>query len=180
MSFGACCCSPLGPGPSPSPSGGASLVGMPLHFPFGGGFSCCTAGGATGFSGGTPAAPSAFSSGGASADLRSTFGRAMFGWISGASIMNTPALGLVVNIVVPGGGSVPANSGVSLNVTVPGVLPTDSVWANQTSATFAQGIGIVNAFSAAANQVTLQIHNCTTSSQAVPTNFPLRVGILRG
>lgn len=179
---GACCCSPLGPGPSPSPSGGAALVGMPLHFPFGGGFSCCGAGGVTGFAGAgaTPPAPMAFSSGGAGVDLRSGFGKATFGWTTGTAVMSAVAFGFVVNITVPGGGSIPANSGTSLSVTVPGVLATDSVWANQTSAVFSVGVAIVNAYSTGANSVTLQIHNCTTSSQSIPSNFPLRVGILRG
>ncbi len=174
-------CSPFGPAPSPSPSGGTALVGMPLHFPFGGGFQCFAGGAAGGFSGGSGALANAFSSGGFDVG-RSGLGRLTFeGWILGDSVVTpTPFAGFVVNITVTGGGSVPANSGVTLSVTVPGALGTDSVHANQTSALFPAGMSIVNAFATGANAVTLEILNCTTSAKTVPSNFPLRVGILRG
>ncbi len=171
-------CSPLGP--PPSASGGSALVGMPLHFPFGGGFECFAGGAAGGFSGG-PTVAKAFSSGGADVG-RCGLGRLSFeGWILGDSVVSpTPFAGFVVNITVTGGGSVPANSGVTLSVTVPGALGTDSVHANQTSALFPAGMSIVNAFATGANAVTLEILNCTTSAKSIPSNFPLRVGILRG
>lgn len=173
-----CGCSPLGPPPS---SGGSSLAAMPLGWSSGLGFSCFAAGGGGGFSGGVGGTTAnAFSSGGGDVG-RCGLGRTEFGgWLIGGSTMSARATGFVVNVVVPGGGTIPANSGVSLSITVPGVLATDSVWANMTSATFSVGVAIVNAYSTGANSVTLQIHNCTTSSQSVPTNFPCRVGILRG
>lgn len=174
-----CGCSPLGPPPS---GGGSALAAMPLGWSAGLGFACFAAGGAGGFSpgSGAPATANAFSSGGGDVG-RCGLGRTDFGaWIIGGSNMSAQATGFVVNVTVPGGGSVPANSGVSLSITVPGVLATDSVWANMTSATFSAGVAIVNAYATGANAVTLQIHNVTTSSQSVPTNFPCRVGILRG
>lgn len=85
----------------------------------------------------------------------------------------------IFSATVPGGGSVPANSGTTLSVTVTGVLATDAVFANQTSALFPAGMSITNAFASGANTVTLEILNCTTTSKTVPSNFPLRVGVLR-
>lgn len=180
---GACCCSPLGPGPSPSPSGGSS-ASMPL----GGGPALSggirigdLTGGAGGMvSTGANTTLNAFSSGGADVG-RCGLGRIDFGsWVVSQSTLSLQATGFVVNVTVPGGGSVPANSGTALSITVPGVRATDSVWANQTSAVFPSGMSIVNAFSTGANNVTLQILNCTTSSQSIPTNFPCKIGILRG
>ncbi len=177
-------CSPLGPGGvTPSPSSGAALVGMPLYFPFGGGFQCFAGGASGGFAGGpgVPGVANAFSSGGADVG-RCGLGRLTFeGWILGDStVVPTPFAGFVVNITVTGGGSVPANSGTTLSLTVPGALGTDSVHANQTSALFPAGMSIVNAFATGANAVTIEILNCTTSAKSIPSNFPLRVGILRG
>lgn len=176
-----CGCSPLGP--APSGGGGSALAAMPLGWSSGLGFACFAAGGgAGGFSGGVGGATAkAFSSGGADVG-RCGMGRLTFeGWILGDSVVTPiPFAGFVVNITVTGGGSVPANSGVTLSVTVPGALGTDSVHANQTSALFPAGMSIVNAFATGANAVTLEILNCTTSAKSVPSNFPLRVGILRG
>lgn len=180
---GACCCSPLGPGPGPSPSGGSSLASMPL----GGGPALSgglkignLAAGVGGLVSGASSGLKAFSSGGGDVG-RCGLGRVEFGaWIIGGSFMSIQATGFVINVTVPGGGSVPANSGTALSITVPGVLATDSVWANQTSAVFPSGMSIVNAFSTGANSVTLQILNCTTSSQSIPSNFPCKIGILRG
>lgn len=89
------------------------------------------------------------------------------------------AVGKIFSVTVPGGGSVPGNSGTTLSVTVAGVLATDAVFANQTSALFPGGMSIVNAFASGANTITLEILNCTTTSKTIPTNFPLRVGVLR-
>lgn len=89
------------------------------------------------------------------------------------------AVGKIFSATVPGGGSVPANSGTTLTVTVTGVLATDAVFANQTSATFPVGLSITNAFASGANQITLEMQNCTTTSKSIPTNFPIRVGVLR-
>lgn len=128
--------------------------------------------------------PNAFSSG-SSGNTRDMLGRLSFPqWALMGSMLAAPLAGvatsLVVNVTVTGGGSVPANSGTTLTVTVPGVLSSDSVYANQTSATFAAGLSIVNAFASGAGQITLELLNCTTTSKSIPTNFPLRVGILRG
>jgi hypothetical protein len=89
------------------------------------------------------------------------------------------AVGQIFSVTVPGGGAVPANSGTTLSVTVTGVLATDAVYANQTSALFPAGMSITNAFASGLNTVTLEILNCTTSSKTIPSNFPLRVGVLR-
>jgi hypothetical protein len=122
----------------------------------------------------------AFSSGGVGA-TRDALGRIQFSqWVLMGSMASAVATSIVVNVTVTGGGTIPANSGQSLTVPVPGVRATDSVYANQTSATFSAGVSIVNSFASAANQVTLEIMNATTSTQPIPTNFPLRVGIIRG
>lgn len=179
------CCSPFGPPPSPPTSSG-TVAAMPLAWSPVTEFGAIAAGGMGGFFGPTPApvgpvTMNAFSSGGGPGMRQTDIAAGLrFGWQVGPSIYSFTAIGLTVLVTVPGGGSIPANSGTALTITVPGVRPTDSVWANQTSAVFPSGMSIVNAFSAAANQVTLQILNCTTSSQSVPVNFPCRVGALRG
>lgn len=144
-------------------------------------FSPMPTGAAGGVQGGLPAAPLAFSSG-IQAVTFQNLGRFDFSPMTGANggFQGGRAQSFVFNVIVPGGGSVPANSGTSLTVTVPGVLASDAVQANQTSALFASGISIVNAYANAAGQVTLQILNCTTASQSIPVNFPLRVGVSRG
>lgn len=86
---------------------------------------------------------------------------------------------LKTTVNVPGGGAVPGNSGTTLSVTVAGVLATDAVFANQTSALFPGGMSICNAFASGANTITLEILNCTTTAKTIPSNFPLIVGILR-
>jgi hypothetical protein len=130
---------------------------------------------------GGPATLQAFSSG-LQAVTFQNLGRFDFSPMSGANggFQGGRAQSFVFNVTVVGGGSVPANSGTSLTVTVPGVLASDSIQANQTSATFSAGISIVNAYASGAGQITLQILNCTTASQAIPSNFPLRVAVLRG
>ena len=137
--------------------------------------------GAVGGVQGPSQAVQAFSSG-VNAITFQNLGRFDFSPMTGANggFQGGRAQSFVFNVIVPGGGSVPANSGTSLTVTVPGVLASDAVQANQTSAVFASGISIVNAYANAAGQVTLQILNCTTASQSIPVNFPLRVGVSRG
>jgi hypothetical protein len=132
----------------------------------------------------TTPGPNAFQSGivGGSRDI---LGRISFPqMVLMGAMLSAPLAGIatvfVANVTVTGGGSVPANSGTTLTVPVSGVLSTDSVYANQTSATFAAGLSIVNAFASGAGQITLELLNCTTTSKSIPTNFPLRVGILRG
>lgn len=80
------------------------------------------------------------------------------------------------NVTVPGGGNIPANSGVSLTVTVTGVKSTDMVLPNLRSAVFSVGAGVsVNTFASANDQITLILYNCTTGIVAVPSNFPLHL-----
>lgn len=178
-------CSPFGPPPSP-PSSSGTVAAMPLGWTAAPEFTCVGAGGLGGFFPGAaapvgPVTINAFSSGGGPGMGQTDVAAGLrFGWITGPSIYSFAAIGMTTLVTVPGGGSIPANSGTALTITVPGVRPTDSVWANQTSAVFPSGMSIVNAFCATAGQVTLQILNCTTSSQSVPVNFPCRIGALRG
>lgn len=80
------------------------------------------------------------------------------------------------NVTVPGGGTIPAHSGVSLTVTVTGLKAADMVLPNLRSAVFSVGAGVsCSTFASAANQLTLVLYNCTGAAVSIPSNFPLHL-----